>query len=168
MEIERKFLISELPFSLEDYPFHLIEQAYLNTSPVIRIRREDERFYLTYKSGGLMVREEYNLPLTREAYDHLLPKADGNIITKKRFLIPLNDTLIAELDCFLGAFEPLMLVEVEFSDEPSARLFSPPDWFGCEVTFSPAYHNSTLSAMSAAQLKAKAFLPVGSRPGKKE
>ena len=88
MEIERKFLISELPFSLEDYPFHLIEQAYLNASPVIRIRREDERFYLTYKSGGLMVREEYNLPLTREAYDHLLPKADGNIITKKRFLIP--------------------------------------------------------------------------------
>ena len=81
MEIERKYLIRQLPFSPESYPFHLIQQAYLNTDPVIRIRREDNSYYLTYKSKGLMVREEYNLPLTAEAYEHLLPKADGNLIS---------------------------------------------------------------------------------------
>lgn len=148
MEIERKFLITDLPFLVDSYPSHLIEQAYLNTEPVIRIRREDEDYYMTYKSKGLMVREEYNLPLTKEAYDHLLPKADGNIITKKRICIPLTDTLTAELDIFLSAFAPLKLVEVEFPDEESANGFIPPEWFGQEVTFSTAYHNSTLSKMT--------------------
>ena len=148
MEIERKFLITDLPFLVDSYPSHLIEQAYLSTEPVIRIRREDEDYYMTYKSKGLMVREEYNLPLTKEAYDHLLPKADGNIITKKRICIPLTDTLTAELDIFLGAFAPLKLVEVEFPDEESANGFIPPEWFGQEVTFSTAYHNSTLSKMT--------------------
>ena len=72
MEIERKFLIDKLPDDLESYPFHRIEQAYLCTNPVIRIRREDDNFYLTYKGSGLMQREEANLPLTSEGYYHLL------------------------------------------------------------------------------------------------
>ena len=42
MEIERKFTLKELPENLESYPCHLIEQAYLNISPVIRVRREDD------------------------------------------------------------------------------------------------------------------------------
>ena len=50
MEIERKFTIKSLPADLDSYPFRIIEQAYLNTAPVIRIRREDDSFYLTYKA----------------------------------------------------------------------------------------------------------------------
>lgn len=60
-EIERKYLIHSLPFNLSDYPCREIEQAYLNTEPVIRIRRQDNDYYLTYKSKGLMVRREENL-----------------------------------------------------------------------------------------------------------
>ena len=89
MEIERKFTIKELPADLENYPFHRIEQAYLNASPVVRVRREDDEYYLTYKGSGMMAREESNLPLNREAYCHLRDKADGRIISKKRYLIPL-------------------------------------------------------------------------------
>ena len=63
MEIERKYLIKNLPFSLNEYSFHKIEQAYLNTDPVIRIRKQDDDYIFTYKGRGLMVREEYNLPL---------------------------------------------------------------------------------------------------------
>jgi len=81
MEIERKFLVETAPENFESYPFHMIEQAYLCTEPVVRIRREDSSYYLTYKSKGLLSREEYNLPLTEEAYLHLLTKADGNILT---------------------------------------------------------------------------------------
>ena len=77
MEIERKFTVKSLPADLDSYPFRIIEQAYLNTAPVIRIRREDDSFYLTYKGKGLMAREEYNLPLDKSSYEHLLPKADG-------------------------------------------------------------------------------------------
>ena len=67
MEIERKFLIDKLPENLDDYSFHIIEQAYLNTNPVVRVRRSDDEYYLTYKGSGMMAREEYNLPLNAEA-----------------------------------------------------------------------------------------------------
>ena len=79
MEIERKFLISKenLPANLDSYPHHNLEQGYLSTAPVVRIRKEDDNYYLTYKSKGLMTREEYNLPLTKESYEHMRPKADG-------------------------------------------------------------------------------------------
>lgn len=144
MEIERKFLISQLPENLDSYPCHQIEQAYLCTQPVVRIRRQDDSYYLTYKSGGMMVREEYNLPLTAESYEHLKPKADGIIITKKRYCIPYLDHTI-ELDIFDGDIAPLILAEVEFSTEEEALAFTPPDWFVKDVTTSRFYHNSYLS-----------------------
>lgn len=144
MEIERKFLIDTLPENLSQYPFHQLEQGYLCTEPVVRIRREDDNYYLTYKSKGLMVREEYNLPLTRQAYEHLLPKTDGILISKKRYLIPLNELTI-ELDVFEGELAPLRLAEVEFETEEEANAFVPPEWFGEDVTYSTEYHNSTLS-----------------------
>ena len=90
MEIERKFLIRQLPEHLEQYPCLQIEQGYLCTNPVVRIRKQDDSYFLTYKSGGLMTREEYNLPLTAESYAHLRKKTDGLLITKKRYCIPLS------------------------------------------------------------------------------
>lgn len=148
MEIERKFLIDRLPEDLDSYPFRLLEQAYLCTEPVVRVRRSDDTYTLTYKSKGLMSREEYNLPLTKESYEHLKQKADGNVIRKKRFRIPLPNNLTIELDIFGAPFEGLILAEVEFTSEEQALAFLPPDWFGKEVTWSTEYHNSTLSRCS--------------------
>lgn len=146
MEIERKFLIHKLPENLEQYPFHVMEQGYLCTAPVVRVRRSDEDFYLTYKSKGLLAREEYNLPLTQESYGHLLPKADGIVLTKRRYLIPVKGTdLTIELDVFSGKYQGLMLAEVEFKTKEEAECFTPPDWFGRDVTFSGEYQNSRLA-----------------------
>ena len=150
MEIERKYKIETPPENYRDYPFHEIEQAYLCTEPVVRIRRQDKEYYLTYKSKGLLTREEYNLPLTETAYHHLLSKADGIVLTKKRYLLPLitqkgPSGLLIELDIFSGIYEGLILAEVEFSSEEEALAFVPPEWFGRDVTFSGEYHNSRLS-----------------------
>lgn len=144
MEIERKFTVKKMPAGLESFPFHIIQQAYLNTDPVVRIRREDETYYLTYKGRGLMAREEYNLPLNRPSYEHLLAKADGQIISKKRYLIPFGAYTI-ELDVFEAPFAPLVIAEVEFPSLEEADAFLPPDWFDADVTQDPAYHNSNLS-----------------------
>ena len=147
MEIERKFLIQSqrLPKNLQDFPFHQIEQGYLCTEPVVRIRRQDDQYYLTYKSKGLLSREEYNLPLTKEAYLHLKPKADGLVISKTRYLIPEKDGLTIELDVFHNEYKGLLLAEVEFPSEEAANAYVPPEWFGEDVTLSSKYHNSTLS-----------------------
>lgn len=145
MEIERKYLIKNLPEDYLDYPCRHIEQAYLNTDPVIRIRKDNETYELTYKSKGLMTREEYTLPLDKISYQHLLSKIDGRLIKKTRYMIPLSNSLTIELDVFEGDLAPLLLAEVEFPDEASALSFTPPEWFGTDVTFSSEYHNSTLS-----------------------
>lgn len=147
MEIEKKYLLKELP-DLKLYSYHKIEQAYLCTSPVVRVRREDETYYMTYKGGGMLAREEYNLPLNKEAYLHLKEKADGNVISKTRYLIPLGeDDLVAEVDVFDAPFAPLIMAEVEFESEAQANAFEAPEWFGEEVTFDGRYHNSYMSKM---------------------
>lgn len=145
MEIEKKFLITAIPFSLEGYKSRKIEQAYLSTDPVIRVRRDNDDYYLTYKSKGFVVREEYNLPLSKESYEHLLTKADGNIITKTRYEIPEKNNLTIELDVFEDKFKGLILAEVEFESEEDANSYTPPEWFGDDVSNESTYHNSTLS-----------------------
>ena len=133
MEIERKYLLKQLPSNLDSYASKKIAQGYLCTSPVVRVRRSNDSYYMTYKGAGLMVREEYNLPLTKEAYDHLVQKIDGG--------------LTAELDVFEGDLAPLTLVEVEFDSVDAANEFTAPDWFGEDVTESGKYHNSYLSRL---------------------
>ncbi len=159
MEIERKFLLKALPDELSNYPCLHIEQAYLNVDPVIRIRKENDDYYLTYKGRGMLAREEHNLPLSEEAYRHLLTKADGNIISKKRYLIPLSNpgfkegypappadySLTIELDVFDPPFAPLILAEVEFGSREAAEAFVAPDWFWEDVTYCKEYHNSYMA-----------------------
>ena len=143
MEIERKFTIKELP-DLSKYPYKKITQAYLNTDPVIRIRRENDEYVLTYKGKGLLAREEYNLPLNKESFEHLLLKADGLVISKTRYLIPYESYTI-ELDVFEGDLAPLIMAEVEFPSVELANAYQMPDWFLEDVTNNKAYHNSNIS-----------------------
>lgn len=144
MEIERKFLILRLPEHLDEYPKRHIEQAYLSADPVVRIRRLDDSYILTCKGSGLLVREEREMPLSAAAYRRLLPKAEGTVIEKDRYRIPCGPYTI-ELDVFGGILAPLVLAEVEFPTEEEAAAFQPPDWFGTEVTYDPAYTNARLS-----------------------
>ena len=155
MEIERKFLIKkeQLPTNLESYPYNTLEQAYIITNPVLRIRKKNDSYILTYKGQGLMTREEVEFPLTQEAYEKLLTKTDGNVITKTRYKIPDKNNLTIELDIFSGILEGLYLAEVEFLDEESALSYHIPEWFGPEVTNENTFHNSTLSTMSTPDIE---------------
>ena len=139
MEIERKFLVKEIPDKreLEKYTCLSIEQGYLCRKPVIRIRKQEKEYWLTYKGQGFMAREEYNLPLNLEAYEHLK--------TKKRYIIPIENGLKVELDIFEGFHKGKILAEVEFPDEETAVNFQPLSWFGEDVTYQEEYHNSNMS-----------------------
>lgn len=171
VEIEKKYLVSVLPQNLSGYRFHMIEQAYLNVHPAIRVRREDDIYYMTYKGAhsqkeGEIGQVEYNMPLDKASYEHLLAKAEGNVIKKKRYLIPLNDDAYSvdylndhdilkqkikdkevkiELDVFEDMFEGRVIAEVEFPDEESAKMYRPASWFKCEVTGDPKYSNASMS-----------------------
>ena len=149
MEIERKFLVKELPANLDSYPHVEIEQGYLCTSPTLRVRRMGDVYWLTVKekvgsaSTAIHNREE-EFRLSRERYEQLKAKCDGQMVLKTRYKIPVNG-LTAELDVFLGSHDGLLLVEVEFPDTAAADNFSLPDWFGEDVSQDPRYRNSYLA-----------------------
>ena len=145
IEIERKFLVKKIPDNLDTYERIDMTQGYLNTAPVVRVRKENDDYVLTYKGSGLLSHSEYNLPLNKEAFDHLLKKCDGIIISKSRYKIPLENNLTAELDIFKGDLDSLKLVEVEFDSVEEANNFTPPEWFGEDVTTDGRYHNSYIS-----------------------
>ena len=151
IEIEKKFTVKELPADLEKYPYRVIEQAYLNVTPAIRVRKDNDSYYMTYKCHKIQEnandigQTEYNMPLDEVTYQHLKAKADGNVITKKRDLIPEKDGLTIELDVFEGVFHGRILAEVEFPSEEAARAYAPAPWFDKEVTGDPKYSNSQMS-----------------------
>lgn len=141
-----------LPDNLPQYKCRKIEQGYLSSSPVVRVRMDNDEYYLTYKGKGLLAREEYNLPLTKESYEHLIKKADGNIITKKRYEIPDNSGHTIELDIFEGVFSGTILAEVEFDSVEEAESYNPPAWFKEDVTMNKMYHNSNMSMLDVSHI----------------
>ncbi len=151
MEIEKKYLVNELPENLEQYPCVSIEQGYLSMNPVIRIRRWNEEYILTYKrrekaenDTDVCINQEVELPLTEEAFLNLKGKIDGIMIEKQRYLIPLGEKTI-ELDRFHGSHEGMMLAEVEFDSLKQAMCFEKPKWFGENVSGDIRYSNAYLA-----------------------
>ncbi len=180
-EIERKWRVRKLPKDYKHFPCKLLEQAYLCQNPTLRIRKESsisgegeknsisgrdekagisegkeqEEYIFCYKGRGRLSREEYNLPLTKEAYETLIRKTEGRVIRKFRYAIPYGDYTI-ELDIFQGELEGLCYAEVEFSSEEEALSFQPLDWFSEELTGERGYSNAELSfAKELSNLKLK-------------
>ncbi len=144
MEIERKFLIKELPL-LQGYNTSKITQGYISIDPVIRVREMAPNYFLTVKSKGAMIREEFELAITQEQYASLCSKLEGVAIEKTRYFIPLDNHLTAELDIYKGALKGLITVEVEFSSSEEASCFNVPMWFGRDITYDNRYKNNHLS-----------------------
>ena len=154
MEIEKKFLLRKLPGELEQYPVKVIEQGYLCSDPVVRIRQSNDKYILTYKAkleqqegqaDSVRVNQEVEVPLNRQGYEHLRQKVDGHLIRKRRYIIPLADGHKGELDVFEGVLSGLVFIEVEFADQEDAAAFQAPDWFGQNVSDDYRYSNSFLS-----------------------
>jgi CYTH domain-containing protein len=157
MEIERKYAINYLPGDLTQYRNKKMEQGYLCNNPIIRIRKTDDNYLLTYKSkfgleqdnnSSALINNEVELPLTEEAYQKLKTKIDGNMIYKTRYLVPLKEGLTAELDVFEDRLEGVKFTEVEFPDVESADAFIPPSWFGKELSSDKRFSNYYLSKLS--------------------
>ena len=152
MEIERKYIVKQIPFSLDSYVKHEIEQGYISTDPVVRIRKSDDSYYLTIKSAGYLVRNEFEKEISLEEYNELSPMVCSNIISKTRYKIPY-ETYTIELDIFHKAFNGLIYAEVEFDSVEEAESFIAPDYFFKEVTEDPEYTNAALSEMSENEIQ---------------
>jgi CYTH domain-containing protein/CHAD domain-containing protein len=146
-EIERKFLVAEMPGGESGRTE--IEQGYLalDEETEVRLRRAGVDFFLTAKSGHGEVREEVEVPIDPGAFARLWNLTKGRRVSKTRHYVPLGEELRAELDVYDGALDGLRTVEVEFDSREDAERFQPPPWFGEELTGDARYANQTLATV---------------------
>lgn len=150
-EIERKFIIDALPAGLDlwSYPGEKIDQGYLaNTSDgADRIRRKGDKFFWTFKralGGHVAERIELECEITKEQFETMWPGTEGRRLEKTRYKIP-HDGHVIELDVFEGDNTGHMLAEVEFASTSDSDMFTPPEWFGTDVTPDKRFGNSNIA-----------------------
>ena len=146
MEIERQFLVGRLPALPTDYD--AIRQGYVALMPEIRIRQTgDDHFTLTIKRGSGLVRDEWETVISRQEFDNLATRLQpgARMIEKRRYRIPLEGGFVAELHIHEGHLAGFSYVEVEFGSVEDAAAFTPPAWFGREVTEDARFSYGTLA-----------------------
>src|SRR6266496_4466795 len=146
-EIERKFLVKELPPGLNRFRSYPIAQGYLASEPGgrhVRLRKKGKTASLTFKVGRGGTREEREIKLSAKQFAALWPATAGRRLRKLRYEIPWRNLLI-EIDVYRGRHAGLVVAEVEFPDRVMCLKFKPPSWFGREVTGEKRYSNVRLA-----------------------
>ncbi len=145
-EIERKFLVIDIPKNINIIKSQNIHQTYLanNEEESLRVRKVNcNIFTMTFKSGRGLVREEIEFPISEQTYNQLI---NSNIIPLIKTRMKIDDgKYVYDLDIYHNIEEGnLKTIEVEFEDEKLANDFVPPDWFDKEVTGQSEYLNQNL------------------------
>jgi len=147
VEIERKFLVEQLPDGLDGYLSREIEQGYLAITDEVevRLRRYGDQSFLTVKSSGDESRIEEEIEIDEDRFAVLWPLTGDRRIQKRRYAIPIDGGLTIELDVYHARLSGLLTAEVEFGSAADADGFTPPPWFGREVTDDSRYKNKRLA-----------------------
>jgi CYTH domain-containing protein len=150
-EIERKYLVAARPPDDSMLGHSRLRQAYLavDGDVEVRVRDEDGATVITIKAGEGRSRVEVELPIEAGEADALWPYAGDRLVEKVRYRVSLSHDLVAELDVYEGPLVGLRTVEVEFPSEEAASAFTPPDWFGREVTGDAGWSNAELATRGA-------------------
>ena len=143
-EIERRFKVKEVPKKLSRFSSHEIAQGYFRG----RLRKKDGKYFITIKIGKGVARPELEGRISKKLFKKLWPGTNGISLEKTRYDVPVPGPVkkgIAELDAFKGRLKGYHQVEVEFNNLKACRRFTPPPWFGEEVTDNPLYNNAELA-----------------------
>jgi CYTH domain-containing protein len=157
IEIEKTFLIKNIPSDLGKYKSIKIRQGYIITGKsVIRIRQFGDKFELTkkvpLKENDFSQYEETNICLIEAEFEKLWKLVDKSL-EKNRYFIPINNDLVVELNIFLGDLSGLSMAEVEFDSEMEMNNFNPPEWFGRDVTQEDFSANLFLAGKAYEEIK---------------
>ena len=145
-EIERKFLIKEIPIDIQQFPHKEIIQWYFSdpsTWKSVRIRHIWEEYKMTRKKWNGLVREEIEVDISKEEFDQLWFQVENHFLEKTRYFIPYEWSTI-ELDVYKN-LQWLKTAEVEFASKRDAKKFVAPEWFGEELTTMREASNSYIA-----------------------
>lgn len=142
LEIERKFLLNEIPENIENCEKQEILQWYFEEHKTTkRVRKttsyKNGRKYITYtltrKQGKGLIREEEEKKISEKSFEEYRTFAQQYQIQKTRYLYPHNNTII-EINQFHNNLDWLWMAEVEFWSEKESKTFDAPSRCYKEVT----------------------------------
>jgi adenylate cyclase len=150
VEIERKYLLRELPRFPKPATILEVDQGYIPGTKVLeRVRRQrsdtgDVRYFRTMKLGSGVERMELEDETDEALFTHLWALTEGRRVKKRRYVVPHGGDRW-EIDEFLD--RPLVLAELELTRADAPVTL--PDWLKPvlvrEVTDEIAYTNSSLA-----------------------
>ncbi|MEU8919652.1 adenylate cyclase [Kitasatospora sp. NPDC048545] len=155
LEIERKFRLDAFEPPETAVRQH-IDQGYIainDDGTEVRLRRIGGSHVLGVKrgkAGASAVRVEVERELGEEEFTELWPATEGARLLKDRYTFDSAGVTV-EVDVYQGELAGLLTVEVEFGSVAEAEAFTPPDWFGAEITGVAAYKNQTLATRGLPQ-----------------
>ncbi len=144
VEIERRYLLDELPDLPAGARTYRLEQGYFGDEPG-RVRRSvapdgTVTYTHTVKTGRGLVRRETEREISPDEFETLWPRTAGRRLAKTRSCIDVG-SLVWEIDVY-DAIE-LVLAEVELPSPRTAVIIPP--WLAAhvvrDVTDEPDYQN---------------------------
>jgi adenylate cyclase len=153
-EIERKFLVNILPDLTGITPYEYERYIIYNEDGIqMRVQKKNDTsfsFERKVKSTNLSS-ERIWFEITESEF-LLLKNLAKNRITRTTY--QLSDEFKTSIKIYHEQFEGLVRAEVEFKTEESAKQFSPPSWFGKEITNSKLGNDSELKKLTNIEFKA--------------
>lgn len=144
-EIERRFRVADLSIIKGCRAVRIVQGYLSEKGKTTRVRIADDNAFLTIKgkrTGKCTKKEyEYSIPM-EDALDMLENECDNRIIYKTRYIV-YSDAVKFEVDVFEGAYEGLVIAEVELKDERQPLRI--PAWVGKELTGKKRYSNRSLA-----------------------
>ena len=146
-EIERKFLIKELP-DLNIYEKISYERYFLfiNENSEIRIQKKANKYEFERKENkNNLSSKKQKFEISEEEFEQL-SKISKQVIIRNSYKI--SDKPNITIKIYEWKYKGLKRVEVEFENEQEAKLFKPLIWFGKEITDSVLWRDSRLLKLS--------------------
>ncbi|AEA33349.1 CHAD domain-containing protein [Hippea maritima] len=131
LEIERRYLLLPLRveyflkmFGMNFEKYEIVQSYLLRDGKLGRIRKLNDKYFLTIKKGEGLVREEYEDEITEDIYKNILNSSDDvKTLYKTRYVVNI-DSYDYEFDEFEDKLKGLVLLEVEFKNEKEALNFN--------------------------------------------
>jgi adenylate cyclase len=160
LEIERKFLMNEIPENLESCEKQEILQWYFKENKKnIRVRKtishKKGRKYTTYtmtkKQGNWLIRQEDEKKISEKQFWDYREFAKNYHIKKTRYFYHY-DKYVIEINQFHNTLDGLRMAEIEFWSKEESEKCIPPSRCNIEVTEKKEANNSYLAVYGMQKL----------------
>lgn len=129
-------MVKELPIDIIKYtptPISVGDFFESNSNDCLKIKQKGDKYYLIKKETNTV----------HERVEHVIDIKDGEFSAlikcaiqfhrKNRYIYPYGKHL-CEIDYYLDKLDGYARVEVEFDNNEDMFNFTPPEWFGSEIT----------------------------------